>query len=40
VASAAVADSTVVNGPMAFDPIAGTAYVELTNDPVILNSQP
>jgi len=40
VASAAVADSTVVNGPMAFDPIAASAYAELTTDPVILNSQP
>jgi secreted PhoX family phosphatase len=39
-AATAVADSTVVNGPMAFDPIAGSAYTELTTDPVILNSQP
>jgi len=39
VASAAFADSTV-NGPMAFDPIAASAYAELTTDPVILNSQP
>jgi len=38
-ASLAVADSTV-NGPMAFDPIAGTAYTQLTNDPSVLNSQP
>lgn len=37
--STAVADSTV-KGPMAFDPIAGTAYAELTNDPTVLNSQP
>jgi hypothetical protein len=40
VASTAVADSTVVKGPMAFDPIAASAYAELTADPVILNSQP
>lgn len=39
-ASAAVADSTVVKGPMAFDPITASAYAELTTDPVILNSQP
>jgi hypothetical protein len=39
-ASAAVADPAVVNGPMAFDPIVGSAYAELTTDPVILNSQP
>jgi hypothetical protein len=39
-ASAAIADSTVVNGTMAFNPIAGSAYAELTTDPVILNSQP
>ena len=40
VASTAIADSTVVNGPMAFNPIAGSAYAELTTDPAILNSQP
>jgi hypothetical protein len=39
-AATAVADSTVVNGPMAIDPIAGSAYTELTTDLVILNSQP
>ncbi len=39
VASAADADSTV-KGPMAFDPIAASAYAELTTNPVILNSQP
>jgi len=39
-ASAAVADSTIVKGPMAFDPIPGSAYAKLTTDPVILNSQP
>lgn len=38
IATAAVA--ATVNGPMAFDPIAGSAYAELTNDPAILNSQP
>jgi len=40
VASTAVADPTIVNGPMAFDPIAGSAYTGLTTDPVVLNSQP
>lgn len=39
VATAAFAGSTV-NGPMAFDPISGSAYAELTNDPAILKSQP
>lgn len=39
VASAAFAD-TSVNGPMAFDPIAGSAYPELTADPTILTSAP
>ena len=36
----AMADSAAVNGPMAFDPIASSAYVEATSDPVILNSEP
>ena len=36
----AMADSTAVNGPMAFDPIASSAYVEATSDPAILNSEP
>ena len=35
-----VADLPAVNGPMAFDPIAGSAYTQGTSDPVILNSQP
>jgi hypothetical protein len=39
-ASMSVADSTVVNGPMAFNPIAGSAYTALTSDPTILASQP
>lgn len=39
VSTAAVADSTV-NGPMAFDPIAGSAYTEATTDPLILDSAP
>ncbi len=37
--STAYAGSTV-NGPMAFDPIAGSAYAELTTDPTILSNQP
>jgi len=40
VTSTAVADSTVVNGPMAFNPVAASAYTELTTDPAILTSQP
>jgi hypothetical protein len=28
------------HGPMAFDPIPGTAYAETTTDPAILNSEP
>lgn len=28
------------HGPMAFDPIAGSAYAETTTDPAILNSEP
>lgn len=40
IAASAFADSTV-NGPMAFDPIAGSAYAPaLTTDPAILDSQP
>lgn len=39
VASSAFADTTI-NGPMAFDPIAGSAYVELTADPTILTNAP
>lgn len=39
VASAAFADTTV-NGPMGFDPIAGSAYAELTADPTILTNAP
>lgn len=37
--SAALAD-TAVNGPMGFDPIAGSAYAELTADPTILTNAP
>ena len=39
VASAAFADTTVT-GPMAFDPITGSAYAELTADPTILTNAP
>lgn len=39
VASAAFADTTV-NGPMGFDPIAASAYAELTADPTILTQAP
>lgn len=39
VASAAFAD-TLVNGPMGFDPIPGSAYSELTADPSILTQAP
>lgn len=35
-----LADSPVVNGPMAFVPITASAYVQATSDPAILNSQP
>ena len=31
---------SVVNGPMSFNPIAASAYVEVTADPGILNSEP
>ena len=36
----ALSDSPAVNGPMAFDPIAASAYAQATSDPVILNSEP
>lgn len=39
-APAAVADSTVVKGPMGFDPIAASAYAELTTDPNVLHDKP
>lgn len=39
ISGAASADS-VVSGPMAFDPIPGSAYAELTIDPAILSSAP
>ena len=39
VSSAATADTTV-KGPMAFDPLAGSAYAELTADPTILTDAP
>ncbi len=35
-----MAESPVVNGTMAFDPIAASAYVQATSDATILNSQP
>lgn len=28
------------HGPMAFDPIAGSAYADLTTDPIVLNREP
>lgn len=34
------ADSTLVNGPMGFNPIAGSAYTQTTTDATILNSEP
>ena len=36
----AYADSKIVRGPLAFDPIAGSAYAELTADPTILTNEP
>lgn len=36
----AMADSSVVKGPMAFDPIPASAYNEATSDATILNSEP
>ncbi len=39
-APASFADSTVVKGPMGFDPIAASAYVELTTDPTVLQNEP
>ena len=36
----AFADSKIVKGPMAFDPIAGSAYAEQTADPTILTNEP
>jgi len=39
VAAVAFADEAV-EGPMAFDPIAASAYAELTTDPAVLNSEP
>ena len=38
--ASAIADSAAVNGAMAFDPIASSAYAEATSDPAILNSEP
>lgn len=35
-----LADSTLVKGPMGFDPIAGSAYAQTTGDPAVLNSEP
>ncbi|WKJ89499.1 DUF839 domain-containing protein [Methylomonas montana] len=37
---AAYAESTIVNGPMGFDPIGASAYAQVTTDASILNSQP
>lgn len=37
---AAYADSTMVNGPMGFDPIAASAYAQVTTDATILNDEP
>lgn len=39
VAAVAFAEATV-NGPMEFEPIAASAYAELTTDPTILNNAP
>jgi len=36
----AYADAILVNGPMKFNPIAGSAYEQTTTDPLILNSEP
>ncbi len=36
----AAADSTVVNGPMGFNPIAASAYAQVTTDATILTSEP
>jgi hypothetical protein len=36
----ALADSSAVKGPMAFDPIPASAYNEATSDATILNSEP
>jgi hypothetical protein len=36
----AFADSTVVKGPMGFDPIAGSSYAELTTDATALTEAP
>lgn len=36
----ALADSTLIKGPMGFDPIAGSAYAQTTSDPAVLNSEP
>ena len=35
-----LAEPSLINGPMAFVPIAASAYVQATSDPAILNSQP
>ena len=35
-----MADSSAVQGPMAFDPIPASAYNEATSDATILNSEP
>ncbi len=40
IAAPAFADSTVVRGPMGFDPIAASAYAELTTDPIVLHEEP
>jgi hypothetical protein len=39
-APAAIADSTVVKGPMGFNPITASAYAELTTDPTVLANEP
>ncbi|MDP3818143.1 MAG: hypothetical protein Q8Q57_04000 [Methylotenera sp.] len=36
--ASAMADSTIVNGPMGFNPITASAYAQETTDPSILNS--
>jgi len=38
--ASAMAESTIVNGPMGFNPITASAYAQVTTDPSILNSEP
>ena len=36
----AIAEPSLVNGPMAFNPIAASAYLQATSDTAILNTNP